>query len=316
MRVGLPISLLLHAALLGWALITVASTPPDKALEIPVQVELLTVAELDNMRAGNKDAKPEDKPAAAEKPKPDAKADQPAKKRVADLPPPPDKEEVKEKAKEEPKKKEDVKKPEPKPEVDPIAEAIKKAEQEDKKPKEEPKKQEAKKEKKKPVEKKPVKQEKKKTNEKEFDPNKVAALLNKLPNASSSSSDAPADQPTKTKPKPVVGSSEGTGTQLAASEASLLRSLFDQQVQRCWTPPIGAREGAVIVTLQFRLRQDGSVDGQPAVVGGNNSVIFDAAARAAVYAVLSCAPYNLPSKLYGSWKEIEWVFDPSKALNG
>lgn len=355
MRVSLPMSIALHAAILMWALTAVHRshdlTPPD---EIPVQVDLLTVAELDNMRAGNKDAKVKVAPAQSAKTKTDAKPDVSDKKRVAALPPPPTpdppkkeepkKEEVKaeEPKKEEPKKEDPPKKQdppkqeEPKPEEvkkdDPIAEAIKKAEQDP--PKQEPKKEEPKKEE--PKKEEPKKEEVKKDDKKKdqpkkvevakkdakksklkekFDPTKVSALLNKLPNASNSAA-AKTDATAKQKSEPVVGSSEGKGTQLSASEQSLLRSMFDQQVQRCWTPPIGAREGAVIVTVQFHLNQDGSVEGQPSVVSGGGSVIFDAAARSAVYAVMACAPYHLPGRLYDAWREIEWEFDPSKALNG
>ena len=95
---------------------------------------------------------------------------------------------------------------------------------------------------------------------------------------------------------------------LTLDEKDALRS----QMQRCWRPPAGMREGQdIIVTVQVELGLDGSVLGiQSMGAQGVTGQLYDVAADAARRAVLSCQPYKLPAQKYEVWKEVQVTFDP------
>ena len=134
MRIGLPFSIVLHLAILIWATISLGSARlplvPD---EIPVEVSLLTTADLAKMRKGALESKTKTTSAKLK----DAPADAPVvkAKRIAEAPPPPEEDPVppepKDLPKDPPKRPEPVKvpdppKPEP-PKPDPIAQQLAKA---------------------------------------------------------------------------------------------------------------------------------------------------------------------------------------------
>ena len=210
MRFGLPISIVLHLAILVWATISIgtARTPPTPE-PIPVEISMLTVAEFNNLRKGSETskqkttaAKPKDAPAEA----PEVKA-----KRVADVPPPPKAEPPKPEPpklvpKPEPPKPEPPKpKPEP-PKPNSIAEQLakpepKKPEPVKPEPKPEPKKAE-------PPKKDPIAEQLAKPDpkpakkappkKKSFDLAKLQAQINQLPDAApDAGSDLPQDTAAK-----------------------------------------------------------------------------------------------------------------------
>ena len=95
MKTGFAISIILHFALLVWAVAKITTTREFKTNEIKlVSVDFTTIDELTRIKAGKKDAK---KPPAAvkkpEKPKPKPKAKEAVKpkkvKKTAVLPPKP-----------------------------------------------------------------------------------------------------------------------------------------------------------------------------------------------------------------------------------
>ena len=58
MQIGLTVSLLLHAMLLGWALVSFKATPPLKIPEIqPVEVAIITSDDLVRLRKGDRRSK-------------------------------------------------------------------------------------------------------------------------------------------------------------------------------------------------------------------------------------------------------------------
>ena len=135
MRIGLPFSIVLHLAILIWATISIGSArPPLVPDEIPVEVSLLTTADLANMRKGALESKTKTTGAKLK----EAPADAPPvkAKHIAEAPPPPKEDPVppepKDLPKDPPKPPEPVKvpdppKPEP-PKPDPIAQQLAKAE--------------------------------------------------------------------------------------------------------------------------------------------------------------------------------------------
>jgi colicin import membrane protein len=262
---------------------------------------------------------PPPEPVKAEPPPPPepAKAEPPPKDPIAEklaaLPPPepegPSLEELRQKeeqakaqkAEEERKQQDELKR----------QEEVKKAE-EKRKAEEKKKAEEAKK---KLEQQKKLAEEKRKADEarkKQFDADKIAALLNKVPDRSAppAGSPLPPEIPTKTK-GPVAGAPEGRDSQLTASQRSALAAMLRKSVERCWNINSGL-EGAnrLVPVVEFELNLDGTVRGVPRVVNPNGSPQFQDAANSAVRAVVQCAPYHLPPEHYSDWEFARLRFDP------
>ncbi|MEZ5926629.1 MAG: cell envelope integrity protein TolA [Hyphomicrobiaceae bacterium] len=323
MRIGVIVSIGVHLVLLAWALYSVAATHTLAPVEdVPVNVDLVSIADVPNIRQGDKNAKTEavkgdkDKTKQTEKP---AKAKNervavvaPTKKEAVKAKDPEKKEEVKveEPKKVEPKKvepppeptKPEVKKEEPKVETATVP--AKKAEEPKKK--DEPK--AAKKE-------EPKKDKKAVKAKEEFDPDKIAALLDKQPNAAAEASTTKAAAKPKEKPKLQIGAENGTGTGLTISEKQALIAALRQQIKRCWNPPTGAT-GADLMTvrLNIELSEDGMLRGMPRTLDRQASPLFLIAEESAVRAVFDCQPYNLPTEHYTTWRSVNFKFDPSEML--
>ena len=106
----------------------------------------------------------------------------------------------------------------------------------------------------------------------------------------------------------------------AIAELDLLRQLIRQQVQACWSPPVGARDAEdLIVTVLIRLDPQGAVREATVVDAPLMGLdrYFQSAAEAARRAVLNDRrqPFQLPADKYEIWKEIRFNFDPSKMLS-
>ena len=95
--------------------------------------------------------------------------------------------------------------------------------------------------------------------------------------------------------------------------SSLAGGLSDEQIaavraqaQRCWVAPNGwSGRRHASVTIRFRLKPDGSVDGTPVTIEGPASPLGKAAADKAVVAVQRCGPYQLPPESYDKWRVME-----------
>ena len=161
---------------------------------------------------------------------------------------------------------------------------------------------------------------------KKFDLNKTADLLKNLPDDGTpqdmmdkdpkkrGATAAAADQTSKTAQKgPVAGTKNGTDTKLTAQEKDMLTGIIQSALTQCWRKPaVGSSEQAPVVTIKWRLKQDGTLDGQPQVVDRVTTPMAEAAAQAAVRAVISCNKFDLPPDKYAAWREITWEFDPNK----
>ncbi len=286
MRRGLIISLALHLLILVSAIAVFPFSGDRLATKpTPLPVDLVTQAELTKIKAGQRKAKAD---AAKAQKKPE-----PVKKKAGKKPKPKKVKSVKAPAptpKSKPKK---TVKAKPKPKPKPKKVVVKK------KPK--PKKVAAKpKAKPKPVTKK----------SKDFDPDNIAALLNKVPDAGVQK---PAPQEPKTKPKPAKGRSDGRDTAMTFSEIDALRA----KISQCWNPPVGGLGAeAIKVKLRLQLREDGILSREPEVVNREGSPFFVAAADAAVRAVMLCQPYELPARKYAMWRDMILNFDPKEMFGG
>jgi len=296
-------------------LYSVAATRTLAPIEdVPVFVDLVSIADVPNLRQGDKNAKTEavkgekDKTKQTEKPA-KVKNDRvavlaPTKKEEVKKPDLEKKEEVKleEPKKEEPKKeepkKEEVKKEEPKTETATVPD----------KKKDEPKKVEKKDE--------PKKDKKAVKAKDEFDPDKIAALLDKQPDAAAEASTTKATAKPKEKPKLQIGSDTGTGTGLTISEKQALVTALKQQIKRCWNPPTGAT-GADLLTVRLNIELDeqGNLKGMPRTLDRQASPLFLIAEESAVRAVYDCQPYNLPVEHYTTWRSVNFKFDPTEMLD-
>jgi outer membrane biosynthesis protein TonB len=287
MRRSTFISATLHIAILLWAVVAWPTAKMDTAPLVAIPVEVSTPAEVTKIKAGTKDAT--DEAALAGKPK---EKTQEAVREAAAKPEP--------KPEETPKAEE---KPEPKPEPKPVKQAAK---PEPKSP--EATKAEAKKPEEKPKPKKQAEAKKpapKQDSKRDFNTDRIAALLNKIPDADNEP--APV-LPPEAEPKKVRGQSNGTEMTMSVNEIDALRA----RIAQCWSPPPGGL-GAdqIVVKLRLRLNEDGTLVGYPTIANRGSSPFFQAAADSAVRAVYQCQPYALPAEKYELWRDMILTFDPS-----
>jgi colicin import membrane protein len=386
LQFGLFISVLLHAAILGWTLISIHSQRQLIAPEPePVAVGMIAPGEVTKVRLGSRTAKlleaeakespkgeaakkeaPKAKMAAAAAPPPPPppppeKTPDPIAQKLAEplptpTPPPPAppaeaqkkleaEQQERERQAAEKLKAEELRKVEEQKQADEAvraaeeqkrveeqkrldeqkrAEEQKKAEEQKrleeerrqaelkKKREEEKKRREAALKKKREEEKK--RQEAEAAKQKQFNADKIAALLNKAPDAAPPPPSAPPDQPTKNK-GPALGAQEGRDKQISASEMAVLKGRIQSRLRACWRLPSGGGgSDTPPVTLRWHLKPDGSLDGEPQVEQARADPLFRLAAEAALRAVRECAPFDLPPERYGVWRVIIWDFDPSQML--
>ncbi len=279
MKTASIVSAGLHAAVLGWAMISFSSKTLDAASPPSLPVDLVTTEEFSKITKGQKDAKPD-----LEMPKPmiEKKADIPNK--VEQSQP-----KVEEKKKPvETAKADDAAPPPPERKPDPIAEKMKK--QADPKP-------EAKVEPPKPIPpKKPIKPQPK------FDPDKIAALLDKRDAVREA---AAGPVPSQT---PALGAVSGSDARLSQSEIDALRA----RLRQCWNPPVGISEASKLyVVFRVQFKRDGTIAREPSLVEGSAAQMDPALGESAKRALLQCQPYAmLKPDHYDLWKDMEIKFDP------
>lgn len=287
-RAGTVFSIALHGVVIAWALLNFASvkprtTEPTEALPI----DLVQISEVTKTKAGKITApkQPEKQVEKKADPAPTPDLSLPVKqKEVKATPPPPPP------AEEQVAKKEEPKPEEPKPDPAPSPDAIQKK-------LEEAKKQEPKKETPKKVVKKtpPVK------TKHDFNPNEIAALLDRKQPARK-------ETPGEQKTSPNLGVTKGEHLSLSASELTAFRL----RVESCWKvlPGAGNME-RVPVELQILLNPDGSLAGQPKLYSSPRTPGEQATAESAIRAIIECAPYKmLQARTYPVWKDMVLTFDP------
>jgi colicin import membrane protein len=336
MHLGLALSMLMHAALLGWALFTIQSTAELKPpAEKPIEVALISASELLRLKQGSLTAteleakaketsKTEQSVKEAEKPKPVTGEIEPP-------PPPPP-----EPAKPEPPKPDPIAEklaeappPEPAPppppgptpeekaaleakiEAERKAEEKRVAEQKERERKEKERKEKERKERE-----AKLKKEREEKLRKRMAELADKALLDKDPTkrGAANASDPPSKPTDYT--GPTAGANQGNDTVLSATEAALLASQLRAQIKSCWKLPGGGGGTDIpVVTLTWRLRPDGSLEGEPQVMNPRSDQLFQIASETAVRAVKACSPFDLPKDKYEFWKLIEaWEFDPRQML--
>ncbi|HEY4344086.1 MAG TPA: hypothetical protein VGN05_07065 [Parvibaculum sp.] len=272
MRKPLIYSAAVHVAILVATIVALPTRELDPVQTRALPVELLTVAEMTNLKRQAKKHVDQPKPVETPKPKPE-----PEKPKAAPTP--------------EPKAEPTPAPPEPEEKAEPIPD--KKAEKKPEEKKPEPPKPE----KQKPSDKKPDKPKKK-----SFDPSKIAALLNKIPDAAS--------QPDEAKPteeKADAPETDDPDAKMTVSELDALR----QKINQCFNT--GALAGTIdadkmFADVSFSLNEDGSVAGQVSIdkTGPGSSRLLAEYARTAI---LKCAPYDkLPRDKFNDWRDVTGSF--------
>jgi len=275
-------------------------------------------------------------PEAAEPPPPPPPAEPVVKPKEEPPPPPPppeptpgptpdEKKLLEQKLEEERRAEEAKKKAEAEAKKKAEEEARKKAEAEAKKKAEE----QAKKKKAAELKKKKEEEAKKKAEaaKKQFDPSKIASLLEKSPEDSTPKAlldkdkrkkgqQASGSSATSEKFGKEAGTQTGTDTVLSAREQDLLKGMLKSQLNGCWRPPgTGGGSEVPVVELHWELNPDGTLAGEPRVTSAPPTTAGQVYAEAALRAVRMCSPFRLPPDKYeGGWRYIEWTFDPREML--
>jgi hypothetical protein len=112
----------------------------------------------------------------------------------------------------------------------------------------------------------------------------------------------------------------GRGTAEVAALEDRVRALAQAHLRRCWRMPIDLPDpDRLVVTVEFDLNRNGTLNGQPRVTSPRNYT-FDPAMRtaveAAVRAVRLCDPYPFADdpvvgEHYNIWRRTEYTFRPS-----
>lgn len=317
MRTGLVISLAMHGAILFWA---IGAFPDARDLDAPdtqpIPVDVVSASEMTRIKAGAPDADKKE-PAAADEPQEAKQAEEeteterPEPKRKSE--PAPDTAEPVPK----PRKKKPETAPEPKPEK--TAEKAPPPPMPSRRPAQAPRETEPLKrekevaEKPEPAEEKQRSQPEPEKKKHEFDSDRIAALLNKQPDAGQQQAAASTQEPATEPEQPARGSDEGRDMQMSLSEIDALR----QRISQCWNPPVGGLGAESIrVKLRLQLDRDGMLNGRPQVMNSGESSFFQAAADSAVRAVMLCQPYDLPAEKYALWQDMILNFDPREMYGG
>ena len=140
----------------------------------------------------------------------------------------------------------------------------------------------------------------------DFNADRIAALLNKIPDVADEAKPVAPDEGMP--PKKVKGQSNGSEMTMSVNEIDALRA----RIAQCWSPPPGGL-GAdqIVIKLRLKLNEDGTLVGYPTVANSDSSPFFQAAADSAVRAVFQCQPYELPGDKYALWRDMILNFDPS-----
>ena len=312
-NVGFISSSIGHILLLGWGMVSLPAPSTHDVSELEIlPIELVSIADVTDVRKGDADAKPAEEVKIETKKAPEPKEPEPEPEPKPKVEPKP-KDPAPQKQPEPAPEPEPQPKPEPQPEPEPAPEPEPKPEPEPEpeQPKAEEKVEEVKPEAPKPIaalpkiKPKPPKRAPKKAEpakkKRTFDADALKALANKADQSSPVQSGTDDQQAS-------LGSRNGTqAAAMTQSELDALRA----QVAPCWSPPVGAADASQLrVRIEFGLDQQGNVTSGPEPIEFPANQFGIAAVESAMRAVRRCAPYNLPVEKYSAWQRVRITFDP------
>ena len=130
--------------------------------------------------------------------------------------------------------------------------------------------------------------------ERNFNAQRIAALLDKLPGKDDQNFIAP--QP-----------------QLTPRDIDAIRV----QMRRCWTIPAGAANAhKLVVKIRVFLDIDGRMIVPPKVLTQARGRFYRVAVENALRALRRCEPFKMPAEKYESWREMVLIFNPAEMLEG
>jgi colicin import membrane protein len=138
-----------------------------------------------------------------------------------------------------------------------------------------------------------------KSEEKEFDADQVAALLNK-----EKASGGGAKRSTEVA---SLGGEKTTGAKLSQGELDALRS----QISHCWSIPVGTEDEGLHASVRFSVDPSGKLEGMPVVDKSSGNRNFD---ESAIRAIQICdrQGLNLPADKAEIWADVIVNFDPTE----
>lgn len=107
----------------------------------------------------------------------------------------------------------------------------------------------------------------------------------------------------------VSRTAQASAPTIGPREQASLAAELKRQLKPHWRPPSGADIEKLRVTIVATLREDGSIAGEPRVIGPtgvtpSNKAQADLFVERALSAVKRGAPYQLPKQYYAAWKVI------------
>ena len=341
MRLGLAISMFLHAALLAWALVSFAEPREFKTPEPePVAADVITESQLIQIRQGSRDATLNDAMAKDVLKPDDAKKDTPKPKPVLASAAPPPEAEVKPPEPEKP-----VEPPPPaaapkletaaldeKIEKDALEEIIqsekRKAEAAAKAKAEADAKAKADADAKAKAKAKAIADAKAKALAKakadakakaiadaqakaKAESARLSELIDKAPDPKQAAAAAPPPSKPTTAKGPVQGERDGTALTLSGPKADRLAGLINETFSSQWDISCGT-DGVekIVVKVTVAFRPDGSMSQAPRVTNPTSGPLFELMANAALRAVQKAQPITFPADLYkGGWDDFTIRFD-------
>lgn len=292
MKTGMIVSVIAHVSFLVWAIVSFAARPLEAKPQDSLPVDIISAEKFSQLtkglKTGKKDAPNKEQVEKVAEPKP---VEETPTTKITE------KKEVKTAAAEPTMALDQQKVEPPKPDKKPppkdeIAEALKK---EQIKKKQEEQKQKA--------------AEKKQQQQPKFDPNQIAALLDKRdPTRQTLTGESISHQPA------ALGVRSGSAPKLSQSELDAMR----RRLMDLWNPPAGVQNPEqLVVKIRIQLGRDGKLSGPPIVVTSGRGTLFETARDNAIRALFRGQPFEMLSKdTYDLWKEIEITFDPREMYRG
>ncbi|KHK89963.1 hypothetical protein [Novosphingobium malaysiense] len=116
---------------------------------------------------------------------------------------------------------------------------------------------------------------------------------------------------------PGASAESGKGApaaEIGPQQRSALAAAINRQLKPHWQAPQGADADLLTTRVRFRLNSDGSLAGEPQVLGTTGQTAANQAQvqrhqEQAVRAVKLAAPFDLPKDLYEGWKVVTTNFD-------
>jgi hypothetical protein len=143
---------------------------------------------------------------------------------------------------------------------------------------------------------------------KEFDANRIAALLNKTPDKAPPPAAADPESTSRNR-GPALGAPEGHDRQISASEIAVLVQIIRACVQQKWILSAGGEDAMnTSIRLHLQFTPDGRLSAPPQILNPQNTAYFLAASEGAIRAAQACEPYSLPPEKYSYWREVNINF--------